>query len=402
MKISETAKKIIIEEFNTFKQKQYDGKTISERKELNQFFTPPELSFQLIEKLDDLNGTVFDPTCGSSNLLMAVAIVKKVDFGETDENISKEIFGYDIDERMISLSKQRFNEYFNNSFDDNFITCDYTSENNTKQFDIGIANPPFNKNGSRLIELEVIENMLKQCNKATVLGTTTNVLDIAGDLKRGKKLEKYKNVLNNNLKDLVKVKNSEGFFDIDLAKELGIFVIEKNCNVDFDKFRFTDANGNNLRFLYDKVIKKIDGTDISLKEHWSDNKEDVNYLPLKVLVSKGNYNIISFEKTRTKKNEPESKKKEWNVARGIILDKSLHDNFKKSVCNEFYFFLVKKLATGQNIKNINRFLPFFGNYKKILTNEDYFNYFKLSDEEKKIILDEMKDYTKKFKEKYID
>ena len=370
MKISEEAKKIIINEFEEFKKKQYDGKTVSERKELNQFFTPPELSFQLIEEFENLKGTFFDPTCGSSNLLMAVAIVKKIDLGEKDEDIAVEIFGYDIDERMINLSKQRFENYFGHSFENNFVACDYTTIKTTKTFDKGIANPPFNKNGSRLIELEVMENMLKQCNNAIILGTTTNVLDLAGDLKRGKKLEKYKNVLNNNLKKLIKVKNSEAFFDIDLAKELGIFIIEKNRGADFDSFRFTDSNGNDLSFLYNKIIKRIDGTELSLKKHWSDDKNNENYLPLKVLVSKGNYNIVSFEKPRSKSNEPEDKKKERNVARGLILEKKQQENFKKSVCNEFYFFLVKKLLTSQNIKNINRFLPFMGDYTKVWTNDN--------------------------------
>ena len=402
MKISEEAKKIIINEFEEFKKRQYDGKTVLERKELNQFFTPPELSFQLIEEFENLKGTFFDPTCGSSNLLMAVAIVKKIDLGEKDEDIAVEIFGYDIDERMINLSKQRFENYFGHSFENNFVVCDYTTIKTTKTFDKGIANPPFNKNGSRLIELEVMENMLKQCNNAIILGTTTNVLDLAGDLKRGKKLEKYKNVLNNNLKKLIKGKNSEDFFDIDLAKELGIFIIEKNKGADFDSFRFTDSNGNDLSFLYNKIIKRIDGTELSLKKYWSDDKNNENYLPLKVLVSKGNYNIVSFEKPRLKSNEPEDKKKEWNVARGLILEKKQQENFKKSVCNEFYFFLVKKLLTSQNIKNVNRFLPFMGDYTKVWTNDDYFNYFKLSECEKEIILKEMKEYTKKFKEKYID
>ena len=154
--------------------------------------------------------------------------------------------------------------------------------------------------------------------------------------------------------------------------------------------------------MYNKIIKRIDGTELSLKKHWSDDKTNENYLPLKVLVSKGNYNIVSFEKPRLKSNEPEDKKKEWNVARGLILEKKQQENFKKSVCNEFYFFLVKKLLTSQNIKNINRFLPFMGDYTKVWTNDDYFNYFKLSEYEKEIILKEMKEYTKKFKEKYID
>lgn len=78
MLISSEAKELIFKEFNSFKELQYIGKSISERKKLNQFFTPPELSIKLIEKLPNLNGKIVDLCCGAANLIMAVAIVKKL------------------------------------------------------------------------------------------------------------------------------------------------------------------------------------------------------------------------------------------------------------------------------------------------------------------------------------
>ena len=50
MKLTEEIKQAIIEEYNAFKERMYAGKTKEERRELDQFFTPPELTIALIEK----------------------------------------------------------------------------------------------------------------------------------------------------------------------------------------------------------------------------------------------------------------------------------------------------------------------------------------------------------------
>lgn len=43
MKLSEEIKQKIKDEYNSFKDVQYAGKTLEERRELNAFFTPPKL-----------------------------------------------------------------------------------------------------------------------------------------------------------------------------------------------------------------------------------------------------------------------------------------------------------------------------------------------------------------------
>ena len=65
MIISDLAKQKIYEEFKLFEEKQYNGKSKLDRKKLNQFFTPPELSIKLIETLENINGPLVDPCCGA-------------------------------------------------------------------------------------------------------------------------------------------------------------------------------------------------------------------------------------------------------------------------------------------------------------------------------------------------
>ena len=79
---------------------------------------------------------------------------------------------------------------------------------------------------------------------------------------------------------------------------------------------------------------------------------------------------------------------------------SIHSNARSSVfLRGGTSFIASSLPLARTLV---RFLPFMGDYTKVWTNDNYFNYFKLSECEKEIILKEMKEYTKKFKEKYID
>lgn len=71
---------------------------IKERKAKGQFFTPPELIIQMIEKFDDLDGTFFDPCGGSGNLL--VGLIKA---GVAPENI----YYNELDENEFEAGKKR-------------------------------------------------------------------------------------------------------------------------------------------------------------------------------------------------------------------------------------------------------------------------------------------------------
>ena len=66
MKLTEEQKQNITNEYNQWKDKQYAGKTLEQRKELDAFFTPPELTIQMIETFDSIeNKSILDPTAGA-------------------------------------------------------------------------------------------------------------------------------------------------------------------------------------------------------------------------------------------------------------------------------------------------------------------------------------------------
>lgn len=99
MIISEETKQKIKNEYNSFKDIQYAGKTLEERKELDAFFTPPELTIKMIEKFESIeNKTILDPTCGTGNLLAACIIA-----GANPEMV----YGNEFDPSFVKLCQER-------------------------------------------------------------------------------------------------------------------------------------------------------------------------------------------------------------------------------------------------------------------------------------------------------
>lgn len=389
MILSNEIKNKIFEEFNNFKEKQYANKTEKERKELNQFFTPPELTIKMLEKFENLDGTIIDPCCGAGNLIMAAAIAK---------NSPEQVYGFDLDTKMIELSKKRFQNYFNlNSFEN--ISKQDSTLNWNKNYTLAVTNPPFNKNGANLIELEIIKQIINHSNNSIILCTLTNITDICGPLKQGKKYIKYKNILNGKLDSIEIIKNSSAYFNIDLAKDLGILTIKQNSIKNYDDFRFI-KNGKNYRFLYDKIYSKIIENNIGINKHWENSTKEFS-IPLKVLVSANNYNIVTFGLKSTKSNinyKPSKSIKTASIKVAKVLNFNSQEevnNFYNSVMNKFFFFLVKHCLTSQNIKNTNKFLPYMQDYSHVWTNEMYYNYFNLTEEETNLIENEMDEYINK-------
>lgn len=85
-------------EFNQWKDKMYGNKTLKERQDLGAFFTPPELTIKMLEKFQDLEGSILDPTCGSGNLL-AAAIMAGAD--------PKEVYGIELDPNILEIARSR-------------------------------------------------------------------------------------------------------------------------------------------------------------------------------------------------------------------------------------------------------------------------------------------------------
>ena len=111
MKLTQETKQKIIDEYNEWFEDQYGDKSLEERKELGAFFTPPDLTIQMIEKFDCdslENKTILDPTLGAGGLI-AGCIIAGAD--------PKKCYGNEIDADILDIARRRlkkFNIPFNN------------------------------------------------------------------------------------------------------------------------------------------------------------------------------------------------------------------------------------------------------------------------------------------------
>ena len=98
MTLTDKQKQDIIAEFNQWKDKMYANKSLEERKDFGQFFTPPELTIKMIEKFDSLDDDILDPTCGAGGLL-AATIMAGAD--------PKRCYGIELDAEMHKIAVER-------------------------------------------------------------------------------------------------------------------------------------------------------------------------------------------------------------------------------------------------------------------------------------------------------
>ena len=98
MIVSENVKHQIMDEYTSWKDSQYAGKDKDWQQQMGAFYTPPELTIQMIEKFDNLDGTILDPTCGCGGLLAACILAG------ADPN---KCYGIELDPDILELARER-------------------------------------------------------------------------------------------------------------------------------------------------------------------------------------------------------------------------------------------------------------------------------------------------------
>ena len=98
MKLTDEQVNTIKEEYTQWKDKMYADNSLSRRKDFGQFFTPPELTVKMLEKLNNFEGTILDPCCGAGNLLAAAILA-----GFKPNNI----YGIELDPDILQIAIER-------------------------------------------------------------------------------------------------------------------------------------------------------------------------------------------------------------------------------------------------------------------------------------------------------
>ena len=98
MKLTDEQINAIKEEYTKWKDSMYANRTLSERKDFGQFFTPPDLSIKMLEKFENNDRTILDPCCGAGNLLAAAIFA-----GFKPDNV----YGIELDPDILQIAIER-------------------------------------------------------------------------------------------------------------------------------------------------------------------------------------------------------------------------------------------------------------------------------------------------------
>lgn len=121
MRLTNEQIECIKSEFNLWKDKMYANKSLEDRQDLGAFFTPPELVIQMVEKFENLDDDILDPTCGSGQLLVG-CIIAGAD--------PKRCYGIELDPEIHKIAVERLGKL---GVPEKNIICGNALDNKTYQ-----------------------------------------------------------------------------------------------------------------------------------------------------------------------------------------------------------------------------------------------------------------------------
>ena len=117
--------------------------TVGEKDTKGIFYTPSKVVDTLLSKISIVNHKYLDPGCGSGNFL--IKLFNRLSEKYSEEEIVNNLYGYDIDDKAVLLSK--INIYMltdNTNFNDiNIYKKDYLKDDINIKFEAVLGNPPW-------------------------------------------------------------------------------------------------------------------------------------------------------------------------------------------------------------------------------------------------------------------
>ena len=263
-------------------------------------------------------------------------------------------------------------------------------------FDCIIMNPPYERNLHLKILSEAITHLRDDNSKCVNLSPVRWCTDPHAQYKKRSDFYKFENSILKKLEslDIIDYKKSSEQFGIYLYVNLGIYV---TVNDTVNKVDYKNLWKNSYTDFEIKLFNKIHNHPIHLFDKIEINKKDGIRVPIARIA--GNRGTLPIYKDLDYVIDGKRDGKVWTKCKddgGYIKDENSSlpnsirfnsiieaENFYNSCRTDFYKYIANRFITDQNIPI--RFLPYMNDYTRPWTNEDFYEFFNITDEEQKVI-----------------
>lgn len=386
MIILEDTKQKIQEEYEEWETVQYAGKSLEERKVKGQFFTPPLFTFNLLEKLSDLNGIVLDPACGAGGLI-AASIIAGAD--------PKKCYGMELDENLVDIAKERLGKL---GVPDGNITKGDATKTIPVRADRVIMNPPYGTLYLPILK-NVIENMGDSEWEITALQPYTWI-ELALCEYESAAYKKYGASIQPHIVSIDKIDAIDGTanFDAFFFASIGVYYL-KSSGGQFDLMTFAKEQQEKFPAMFKCLLDCYQGRIKTLKDA-CETEHRGEFVKISLIHGNPNkkdfYDLISPEWKYTRNKEGKS----VLATRYMNFDTDEEaENFRKSLTNNAFYKLLSSLYKFDQNVRLSRY-PWLGEktnprtglvgYKGEWTDEDLFVLYNVGEEEAKKVKESMK------------
>ena len=270
------------------------------------------------------------------------------------------------------------------------------------KFDLAIMNPPWD------IHLKIIEKVLTYADNVVNISPIRWLQDPLATYKKKSDYNKFENTISKRIKDIEIIDSAEidKMFGIQYNTTVAVYHFDTKGGYDYESLM--DSKSKNYRKIYKSVMKKSSACP-ELKLYKDSKKK--NFVPVCLLsghidalnegptFSRDRYRYFVNNKCINPNRKdvngltPE-KAKAYNLKTFDTVYVAEFDtadecaNFYDYITSPFFFFFYESHSMDVNVTLM--YLPFIEDYKTKRTNDEIFDYFKVSDKNKKFIYQELK------------
>ena len=353
--------------------------------------TPASILEKMVSKLNGADGIICDPCCGIGTIF---------DYIRAQYNVSKDNFyGIELEEDNVAICKLLgYKNVIQGDASDTKTWDELVNlmnrNTNKMKFDHIIMNPPYCRN----LHLKILNEAINHSDDIVNLSPIRWLQDPLAEYKRNSDFKKFTEI-RERIENIEIIPSSEAqkAFSIEIFSDLGVYHINKDGGFDTSNFwKLTRTLAQNM------MLTKLISLEDNIAGHYEKNKRDGIRVPITDIGGNRGYRNVYKELAYVIDGCKDGK--DWTKCKnmggyekpeGCPLPLSIKfntvaeaQNFYDSFFTKFYTWLCNITRMNQNLHP--SLLPWLGDYTHPWTDDDLYKYFNLSDDEIKIIEDEIK------------